>query len=165
MPFTPFHLGPAIVIGLLALKYLDFPTFVAANLVVDWRATLVFFDIIEGPLHSWPSTFPGSIVTAAALGTSMLFLRPRIDRIMQDVGIEQDFGRKKIFAAAFTGVFLHVMIDAFHHPNVYAFMVEGFRPFYGLMSTGEVRLVCTALLVFSVPLYIYHVRDRLVGRR
>jgi hypothetical protein len=65
MPFTPLHFGPAILIGLLALKYLDFPTFVAANLVVDWRAALFFLELwpFGGSLHSWPSTYPGALLS------------------------------------------------------------------------------------------------------
>lgn len=59
MPFTPFHFGPGILLGLLLLRYLDFPTFVAANVMIDWRAALVFLDLMDGPLHGWVHTYLG----------------------------------------------------------------------------------------------------------
>lgn len=159
MPFTPFHLGPAVVLGLLLIRYVDFPTFVAANLLVDWRATLVFFGVLEGPLHSWPSTYPGSLVTALFLAAIMMYVRPLLDDRSREAGIKQAFSQRTIFLGALMGVLIHVTIDAFHHPDIYAFMSESIRPFYGLMTTEEVRLMCTVLLLISIPLYLYHVRD------
>lgn len=35
MPLTPFHLGPALLLGLIFLRYVDFPTFLVANVIVD----------------------------------------------------------------------------------------------------------------------------------
>ena len=164
MPFTPFHLGPAILLGILLVKYVDFPTFVAANLLVDWRATLVFFGIIDGPLHSWPSTYPGSLLTAAFLAVSMIYIRPLLDNQLREAGIVQAFDRKSIFIAAFLGVIIHVTLDAFHHPMIDPFLIEGFKPLYGLLSTTEVRLLCTSALVASIPVYLYHVRDKVLDR-
>ncbi|MFB6144372.1 MAG: hypothetical protein ABEJ98_03610 [Candidatus Nanohaloarchaea archaeon] len=100
-------------------------------------------------------------MTAAILGAFMVYFRPVIDGQLREAGIEQEFGRKSIFAAAVLGALLHVTLDAFHHPNIQPFLIKGIKPLFGLFSTAEVRLFCTLMLVASVPLYLYHVRDRL----
>ncbi|MFB6116552.1 MAG: hypothetical protein ABEK10_03480 [Candidatus Nanosalina sp.] len=153
MPFTPFHFSPAILIGLLALKYLDFPTFVAANIVVDWRAALVFLGLwpFGGPLHSWPSTYPGALFFGLVLAGIMVYIRPYLQEPLEEMEIEQSFSNPKIFASAVLGVLLHVTLDAFHHPNIQPFMIEGIRPFFGLMTTGQVRALTFASLLLCFP--------------
>jgi len=155
MPFTPFHFGPAILLGLLLLKKLDFPTFVAANVAVDWRAFLVFFGFWPEPLHSWQHSYLGATVLSIALGSVMLYLRPYIEVLMQEFMIEQSFSPKSIFLAAFSGTFLHVTLDAFHHPSMQTFLPLDMRPLFGLLSTSEVRALTFSMMFLSIPVYIY----------
>ena len=35
MPFTPFHFGPGLIVGLLLLSFIDFATFLIASVIVD----------------------------------------------------------------------------------------------------------------------------------
>jgi hypothetical protein len=161
MPFTPFHFGPAILLGLLLLKYVDFPTFVAANVLVDWRAFLVFFGFWKGPLHSWQHSYLGAVALSIFLGAAMVYLRPYFEVLMDNYSLEQVVSGRKIFFAAFTGTFLHVTIDAFHHPNMPTFLPLDSRPLYGYMSTFEVRTVTFACLVLSLPLFLFLSRDEI----
>ncbi|EGQ43289.1 MAG: hypothetical protein J07AB43_12790, partial [Candidatus Nanosalina sp. J07AB43] len=155
MPFTTFHFGPGILIGLLALKYLDFPTFVAANLVVDWRAALVFLGVwpFGGPLHSWLSTYPGALLSGAILSVAMVYIRPHLQKNLEDIKIKQGFSNRKILLSALLGVLIHVTLDAFHHPNIQPFLVEGVKPFFGLMTTSQVRGVTFACILACFPIY------------
>jgi len=41
MPFTPYHLGPGLFVGLLFLGFIDFPTFLVASVIVDMEPFLV----------------------------------------------------------------------------------------------------------------------------
>jgi len=41
MPFTAYHLGPGLFVGLLFLGFIDFPTFIVANVIVDGDPFLV----------------------------------------------------------------------------------------------------------------------------
>jgi hypothetical protein len=161
MPFTPFHFGPAVLLGVLLLKKLDFPTFVAANLMVDWRAALVFLGFWPGPRHAWVHTYLGSGLVALFLAGMMMYFRPIFDFLVRDFGIEQEISRKKILLAAFSGVWLHVTLDAFHHPTMMPFMPFEFKPLYGLLSGGDVRMIAFACLVFSVPLYLAQATGRI----
>ena len=158
MPFTPFHFGPGILLGLLLLKKLDFPTFVAANIIIDWRAALVFLGLWRGPRHAWVHTYMGATLMAVILGAAMIYVRPLIDGELREMNIVQEITEKKIFLSAFIGTFLHVTIDAFHHPNMKPFMPLDFNPLLGLFSTAELRAALFFCLMVSLPVYISHVR-------
>jgi len=51
MPFTPFHLGPALGLGLPLRRYVYVPTFILANVIVDVEPFLVLFLGLRYPLH------------------------------------------------------------------------------------------------------------------
>jgi hypothetical protein len=151
------------LIGLLALRYLDFPTFVVANLIVDWRAALFFLGLwpFGGTLHSWPSTYPGALLSGLLLASVMIYARPFMDNSLREMKIVQDVSKQKIFASAVLGVLLHVTLDAFHHPNIQPFIIEGFRPFFGFMTTSQVRMLCLGSLVLCFPVYVLHVTGKI----
>lgn len=155
MPFTPFHFGPGILLGLFLLKKVDFPTFVAANVIIDWRATLVFFGLLDGPLHGWIHTYLGAVLMAAVLAAMMIYARPLMNNALREMRIIQEVSIQKVLIAAFSGVFLHVTLDAMHHPFMQPFMPLDIRPLYGLASTFELRAATFACLMLSFPAYLY----------
>ncbi len=160
MPFTPFHFGPAILIGLLMLNYLDFPTFILANIIIDWRAALAFIGFLDGPLHGWVHTYLGALLMAACLSAAMIKIRPLLDESLEEMKIVQEVNRRKIVLAAVSGVLLHVTIDAMHHPFMQPFAPFSFRPLLGTASTTELRTVLFVMLLLSYPVYLAHVSDR-----
>ena len=160
MPFTHFHLGPAILFGLIFLKKIDFPTFIAANLIIDWRAALVFLGLWSGPRHSWVHTYLGAFFMASLLAGVMIYIRPFFQGFLEDMRIGQDFNLKSIVLAAYSGVFLHITIDAFHHPTMQPFIPFDWKPLYGIFSTTEMRLFCLACLLLSFPVYLTYIYSR-----
>ena len=95
-----------------------------------------------------------------ALGTVMIKLRPYLDILMTGMEIRQKFSIRKIFLAAFTGTFLHVTIDAFHHPSMPTFLPFDARPLFGLFTTFEVRAFSFACLIIGYSIYLMHILDR-----
>ncbi|MFB6115831.1 MAG: hypothetical protein ABEK04_06125, partial [Candidatus Nanohalobium sp.] len=112
-------------------------------------------------LHSWQSSYAGATALSIVLGAVMFKLRPYLDVFLEEMGIRQSFSVKKVFLAAFAGTFLHVTIDAFHHPYMPTFLPFEARPLYGLFSTFEVRAFTFACLVMSFPVYLWVIRDEL----
>lgn len=85
---------------------------------------------------------------ALILAAAMIYLRPYLSEFMDWFGMEQDFSARSILMAAFSGVAIHVMLDVFHHPKMHPFYPLMEKPFYGLMSTGQIRtLACLFTLV------------------
>jgi hypothetical protein len=155
MPFTTFHFGPALLVGLLLWRYLDFPTFVAANVIVDWRAALVFLGLWPGPRHSWVHTYLGAFLMAATLAAAMIYIRPYFDEVLEWFDLEQKFSIRNIVLAAFSGVTIHITLDAFHHPTMHPFYPFMEKPLFGLMSTTEVTLLAFACLLIASPILVY----------
>ncbi|MCX8170580.1 MAG: hypothetical protein N3E47_01215 [Candidatus Bathyarchaeota archaeon] len=53
MPFTLFHLGPALGLGLPLRRRLHVPTLVLANVIVDLEPFFVLFLGLDYPLHGY----------------------------------------------------------------------------------------------------------------
>jgi hypothetical protein len=69
MPFTPFHIGPALALGYFLPKRLHFPTFIVANLIMDFEPLVVLARGIPGyPVHGYFHTFLFSVMFGSALG-------------------------------------------------------------------------------------------------
>ena len=110
MPFTPFHLGPAIGFGLPLRKYLHVPTFIVANVIVDVEPLLVLVLGLNYPLHGYLHTFIFASFTGFALGYVMFsferLLYP-IYRAMKFV-VENDQSLKSYMATGVLGATFHV---------------------------------------------------------
>ena len=96
---------------------------------------------------------------AVLLGAVMIYARPLIDEELREMKIVQEITKKKIFLASFSGTFLHVTIDAMHHPLMQPFMPFEWKPLYGLASTFELRAITFACLLLSFPVYLLLVKD------
>jgi len=75
MPFTPFHLGPALGFWLPLRKYLHVPTFLVANILVDVEPFLVLSLGLDYPLHGYLHTFIVAFILGLALGYAMFLLK------------------------------------------------------------------------------------------
>jgi hypothetical protein len=64
MPFTPYHLGPALFLGLLFLRFIDFPTFLIASVIMDVEPFLVLFFNLNYPLHGFFHSLLGGTLVA-----------------------------------------------------------------------------------------------------
>lgn len=143
MPFTPFHLGPALFLGLLLLVEVDLPTFLAANLAVDLRSVLVFFDVLDGPLHGPLHTLLGALVVAALLTGVSYAARRYVDPVLATLRLSQDWSWRTIAAGSFGGVTLHLLLDAFLYEGMALFYPLAGNPLRGyLRPVRRLRTLC-----------------------
>jgi len=129
MPFTPFHLGPGLVLGLLLFSWLHLPTFLMANMIPDIEP---FYVILSGggAHHGFFHSFAGAGILAVLLGAAMLLLDPWVKRAAKPLGLEQKATKRSVFAAAFFGVFLHVAIDSILYTDMHPFWPADANPFF-----------------------------------
>lgn len=159
MPFTYFHLGPAILLGIILMERIDLPTFLAANVIVDWKAALVYLGLIQGPRHSWVHTYLGSIFVGIILYIIMTKININERLINKALNTDLVTNKRKIFFAALLGVIIHVSLDAFHHPSMTPFYPSQIKPLYGILNTAEVRTICLTCLIAAIPTYIIKERN------
>jgi membrane-bound metal-dependent hydrolase YbcI (DUF457 family) len=149
MPFTPFHFGPGFLFGFPLRRRMDFATFLIANVIVDVRATLVFFGVLSGPLHGPLHTYLGASVLAFVLSGSVLLFSRRFPSIAQQVSSRPE-SVTAVTLASIAGTWLAVTLDAILYPEMQPFYPLSGNPWYGLTSYFVIYGLCALAFLIGI---------------
>jgi len=162
VPFTPFHLGPALAVGLPLRRHLHAPTFVLANVIVDVEPLMALL-AGGGPLHGFFHTFLGAAVMALILAAVMVMLEELLSDFFKALRLEEGRLRPTAYlAAAISGTWLHVLLDATMYPDVRPFWPSTYNPFYHPAAlTVPVYAFCVLTAILGLAIYVaIFVRER-----
>ena len=149
LPFTPYHLGPGLLFGLLFFSYLDLPTFLVASVIVDIEPLVVLSLNLSYPLHGCLHTFLGGAIVAFLLALAMSTIRGTLTPLMSFFKLEQTTSFKGILLASLFGIYLHILLDSPLYSDI--------RPFYPIESNplqGHSMLIGFAIYAFCVACFI-----------
>ena len=165
MPFTPFHLGPGFLMGLLLFRYLDLPTVLVASVILDVEPALVLFRSMDAPLHGVFHSFLGGALAAVLLIAVMHPLRPHLAPLFSLLRMEQRPSLRTITLASVAGIYLHLLLDAVMHHDLQPFYPFALNPFFsnGTLLGVDVTTVC--VWCFFGGLVLYALRGPLAARR
>lgn len=156
MPLTPFHLGPAVLLGSLATRRLDLPALCLGSVVIDVRAVLVIFGPLEPPTHGPLTTLPGGAGVAAAVTIAVLagyeLAGPSIERY----GLDVRWSRSSVAAGALVGAWSHVVLDAILYTDARPLAPLAGNPLLGLLSPTVVYAGCVLAGGVGIGLYWLH---------
>jgi membrane-bound metal-dependent hydrolase YbcI (DUF457 family) len=155
MPFTPLHLGPAILFGFLLFSYIDFPTFIIANVILDIEPFLNLYFNIGNSLHGFFHSFIGASIVALIISPIMFYLRKPLKKLLESFGLKQKTSFKKILLASLSGVYLHVFLDSFLYSDIKPFFPSIYNPIYDMLPYNEIINFCIFSLFAGVFLYVY----------
>ena len=156
MPFTPFHLGPSLLIGLIFFPYLFIPSVLLGSIIVDLEP--LTFLILDLPvLHLFFHTFLGATIMAILVAIGFYLLRGPFEKIMALFLIPQTASPAKITVAAFIGAYSHIILDGFLYPEMQPFWPILGNPLLGLASSSSVYLFCVLCFVIAIPVYIIQI--------
>ncbi|MBN2252029.1 MAG: metal-dependent hydrolase [Candidatus Altiarchaeota archaeon] len=157
MPLTPFHLGPALFFGLLFFSFIDLPTFIVANVILDIEPFIVLLLGVDQPLHGFFHSFLGGSVAAVFLAFLMEKASPNAQPLMSFFRLGQKSSRRSIWAASFFGVYLHIILDSLLYTDIRPFYPLDFNPFYNnsMFAGFEVYLFCVIAFVLGFVLYVF----------
>jgi len=155
MPLTPFHLGPASAFGLLFNRFMNLTAFVIASVIVDIEPLVVLLFNLDYPLHGFFHSFLGGGIVAAALSLAVIALSGKIRKWTGFFRIRQNFSKKAVCAASFSGVYLHILFDAPLYADIRPFYPLDFNPFYGIVSRGAVYDACGMLFLAGISLFLF----------
>lgn len=155
MPFTPFHLGPALFFGLLLFRFLYLPSFFVASIIIDIEPFLVLAFGLNYPLHGFFHSFIGGSVVAFILSLVMLRLRNPISRITSFFNLEQRPTAKKIIFTSLAGVYLHILLDSIIYDDINPLYPLDLNPFRSMFVGFDMYMFCTFLFFAGLTLYLY----------
>lgn len=130
MPFTPFHLGPALLLGVLLYRWVDLPTLFVSSIIIDIRAALVVFGPLDPPIHGILTTFAGGTVIAILLTAAISSLPRSIDQWLEYGRLTDRVSRRAIVIGAILGVYSHVLLDSILYTDARPFYPLTWNPFF-----------------------------------
>jgi len=155
MPFTPYHLGPGLFFGLLLFRYLDFPAFLIANIVVDVEPFLVLAFGLQYPLHGFFHSLIGASLVALVLAVALPRTSSYYEPLLSKLRLSQRLSRGETFLASLLGVYSHVLMDSLLYSDIRPFFPLDANPFLrGQSIAGAVYSFCVASFVLGTTLYV-----------
>jgi hypothetical protein len=155
VPFTPFHLGPALGFGLPLRKYLHVPTFLVANVIVDVEPLAVLVLGLSYPLHGYFHTFLFASLTGLALGYVMFsfgrFLQPVYKALKLVVANSQSL--KPHLVSGVLGTMFHVLLDSPLYTDIKPLYPFTVNPFYNPNLSPEVYSFCVWMGILGIIYY------------
>jgi hypothetical protein len=158
MPFTPFHLGPALFFGLLLFAFIDFPTFLVANVIVDLEPLLVVFLGLDYPLHGFFHSFAGGTIIAIILAFLMFRLNSVTKKAMKFFRLEQEVTLKRVMTASLAGVYFHILLDSPLYPDIKPLYPLELNPFFSSDMAISIYIFMFCIFSLLLGLMIYIIR-------
>lgn len=158
MPFTPFHLGPALLLGLPLRKRIHLPTFLVASIIIDLEPlSVLIFRLYTYPLHGYLHTILASLIMGILLGYIMYKLESSLYPLWTAFHLEP---MKRMKAGAYsvagiTGLFLHILLDAPLYSDIRPFYPLPINPLYNPGIEIDIYITCILLGLLGLGYYIY----------
>ena len=159
MPFTPYHIGPHLLLGLVLIGVIDIPTFILANVAVDLEPLFVMMGYIDGPLHGLSHTFIGSLGLGLVLGVISIPLIPLYKSIFERLKLPYNTTKLTIVISAILGCWFHVITDAPIYSDIEPFYPLFDNPVKESLSYHFVAKFCLACFPLAFILLIIRIRN------
>ena len=165
MPFTPYHLGPALFLGLLFISFIDFPTFIIASVIVDVEPFLVIALNLNYPLHGFFHSLLGGTIVAISLALVMHKIRDRLSPLLSFLKLEQETSFRSILVASLSGIYIHILLDSRLYLDIQPFYPSTYNPLLtsGILAGIDSYIFC--IWSFFGALIIYISRLLLIWRK
>jgi len=162
VPFTPFHFGPALFLGLALLVAFDLPTLLVASVIPDLEPFCVMYFRIPGyPLHGFFHSYLGSTILVVLVAVVIYLFKDLLNKKMMVFRIPQKSSFKKILLTSFFGVYSHVFLDSFLYEEMMPFYPLQGNPFIGtLYAYGSYSVIygfCSIAALLGIVLYLYRI--------
>ncbi|MDM7861638.1 metal-dependent hydrolase [Alteromonas sp. ASW11-36] len=145
MPFTPFHMGPGILIKSLLQGSFSLMVFGWAQIVMDIQPLIVLLSG-EGHLHGFSHTYVGASLLTVFAGLSGKYLSELGLKVLKlDFTSAINISWIVAFVSAFIGCFSHVVIDSVMHSDM--------RPFYPFISNNDLLGIISVSTLHKICLY------------
>jgi len=153
MPFTPYHFGPCACIGLPLNKYIDIPTFILSNVVVDLEPLAVMLFSFNYPLHGYCHTFLIGTALGIIAGLLVYLSRNFWGWWMRFFRLPYPISLMKMFISGVLGIWFHVFLDGFFYKEMNPFWPIAGNPLFATVTFSRVFTFCEIGLIVAATVY------------
>lgn len=151
MPFTPFHLGLGLFIGLILYSYLDLITVLIGSMILDVWPFLVLYLNLKFPLHGVSHSFLVAFLVSILLAVLVFYINKFFNK-------EKTF--RVIFLGFLVGTFLHILLDSPLYTDILPFWPSHFNPFYGLYTYSFSIIISIVLFILALGILFFKFFNR-----
>ena len=157
MPFTPFHMGPGLLIKAILQGSFSLMVFGWSQIVMDIQPLWVMLGDEGGHIHGFSHTFLGASLLTIFSAFTGKYLSEFGLRVLEIATSESPI---KIswwvsFLSAFVGCFSHVMLDAIMHSDVQPYFPWTLdNEWLGLMNVEQLHNFCLYTGLVGVVIYV-----------
>ena len=145
MPFTPFHMGPGILLKAILQGSFSLMVFGWAQIVMDTQPLIVMMTG-AGHLHGFSHTYIGATLLAAFSALSGKYLS-ELGLFLLD--LNRDWSVKiswlVAFVSAFIGTYSHVLLDSIMHTDLH--------PFFPFSNANALLRIISVEALYKVCIY------------
>jgi membrane-bound metal-dependent hydrolase YbcI (DUF457 family) len=156
MPFTPYHFGPAVLVGVLLFPFIDIATVMIASVILDLEPLAVILFDLPIPLHAFFHTYLGATIVGIVVSICIYPFRKYLNEFVAFFGLRQESSFRHILPAGLIGTYSHVLLDSFLYIEMNPFFPFLGNPFVGLLSLGLVYNIC--LVLGAIGFFVYLLR-------
>jgi len=156
MPLTPFHLGPALVLALVLLWFVDLPALLLGSIAPDIEAVvaMAWSPNWPFPLHGFLHSFVGGTLLSLVIAVVIFPVRKHLEIPLRFLKLEQKHSFPRIFAGALIGVYSHILLDAPLYADIKPFWPLDFNPLFSEgMFRGLIYGFCGISFVVAFVIY------------
>lgn len=157
MPFTPYHFGPGLLLGIVLFPFLDFSTVMVACVVLDIEPLAVIIFNLPFAAHGFFHTYLAATIVASALSLAIYPFRKYLNLLVSLFGLHQGSSFRHIFPASIIGTYSHVLLDSFLYPEMNPFYPLIGNPFLGFFQFAFVYDACVFLGILGFGAYIVRI--------
>jgi hypothetical protein len=153
MPFTPYHMGPGILVKALLQGSFSLMVFGWAQIMMDLQPLFAILSGV-GRLHGFSHTYAGATIIAIFSAVVGKYLAEWF--LVKVVHLADAFVIRWWVAAlsAFIGTYSHVFIDSIMHGDVQPwFPFNTSNALLGLVSISALHKICLYCGLAGTPLY------------
>jgi len=157
MPFTPYHFGPGLLLGVVLFPLIDISTMIVASVVLDLEPLAVILLNLQSPLHGFFHSYLGATIVAVILSLAIWPVRSSLNTIVSLFGLQQESSFRQILPASLIGVYSHVFLDSFIYSEMNPFFPLTGNPFIGILMVSDVYNCCFYLGLLGLGVYIFRI--------
>jgi len=154
MPYTPYHFGPGLFLGVVLFPYIDFSTVMVASVILDIEPATILMLQLPFQFHGFFHTYLGATIIACILSVVFYPLRRHLNKLVSLFSLHQESSFRHIFLASIIGTYFHVFLDSLLYGEMHPFYPLLGNPFVGIFHFAFVYDVCVFLGLLGFGAYI-----------